>query len=220
MDGQPEPTAAESAPQVSTKLEYPFAVPIFTATINEPAALNARILEEARAMREQSPGVQRSNRNGWHSETDLFNRTEPGLKALCQFIVRSVNTVTRRMNPQFDFKAHAMRSNGWININPPGGYNAPHRHDGFQWSGCYYVNQPEVEEGNSGMIEFISPCPGGAEQASLGIAPFRQKYRTRPAPGELLIFPSNIMHWVFPNEAEGERVSIAFNASYVVKPPS
>ena len=33
----------------------------------------------------------------------------------------------------------------------------------------------------------------------------------QPKEGGLLIFPSHLRHWVYPNQQEAERISIAFN---------
>jgi len=44
--------------------------------------------------------------------------------------------------------------------------------------------------------------------------PFRMKKKLRPAPGEMILFPSYLVHWVYPNETDEERWSIAFNATF------
>ena len=40
----------------------------------------------------------------------------------------------------------------------------------------------------------------------------------KPAPGTLVVFPSTLKHWVHPNTAEEERVTIAINAKIAVDP--
>ena len=37
------------------------------------------------------------------------------------------------------------------------------------------------------------------------------KIRVHPKPGEALLFPSQLLHWVLPNDSEENRVTIAFN---------
>jgi len=41
---------------------------------------------------------------------------------------------------------------------------------------------------------------------------FPSKVQFRPVAGTMLIFPSFLKHWVYPNQDDEERVSIAFNA--------
>ena len=103
---------------------------------------------------------------------------------------------------------------GWMNANPPGGFNAPHTHPGAHWSGVYYVSLPEIETGNSGMIEFMDPRTDLPNWRLLKSNAFSAKKKIRPAPGEMILFPSYLVHWVYPNEATEERVSIAFNATF------
>jgi hypothetical protein len=37
------------------------------------------------------------------------------------------------------------------------------------------------------------------------------KIRVHPKPGEVLLVPSQLLHWVLPNDSEEDRVTIAFN---------
>ena len=45
-----------------------------------------------------------------------------------------------------------------------------------------------------------------------GATCFRAKARLSPAAGDLILFPSYLIHWVYPHQAAEERVSVAFNA--------
>ena len=101
-----------------------------------------------------------------------------------------------------------------MNANPKGGYNAPHTHPGAHWSGVYYVSQPDFEDGSSGMIELLDPRLELPHWRILDAAAFRGKRTLRPAAGELIVFPSYLVHWVHPNQSEEERVTIAFNATF------
>ena len=39
------------------------------------------------------------------------------------------------------------------------------------------------------------------------------EYFIEPTPGDLIIFPSTINHWVEPNPSKNDRISLAFNWS-------
>jgi hypothetical protein len=49
---------------------------------------------------------------------------------------------------------------------------------------------------------------------------FAPKIRKRPQAGTLLVFPSYLRHWVYPNEQDDLRISIAFNAKFRMKDPA
>lgn len=87
-------------------------------------------------MRAASPGLERSNQNGWHSTDDFFKRSEPGCMELRGHMLEAVRQATLRVAPEYDFSATGMQAEGWININQQGGYNTPHDHPGWVWSGC------------------------------------------------------------------------------------
>jgi uncharacterized protein (TIGR02466 family) len=107
-----------------------------------------------------------------------------------------------------------MKLFGWMNVNGQGGYNAPHTHPGAHWSGVYYVSQPSIEQGRSGMIEFVAPRADLPHWQILQANAFQLKKRIRPASGEIILFPSYLLHWVYPNDTDAERVTVAFNATF------
>ena len=116
----------------SGKQEALFSTPLFIFEIDGHEPLNTLLLEESRSLRDQSPGLSRSNKNGWHSKTDLFSRTEPGISKMCDVIKSCLFTVMKHSGKE---SVSALDFNGWININPKGAFNRPHNHPGYLWSG-------------------------------------------------------------------------------------
>jgi len=92
--------------------------------------------------------------------------------------------------------------------------NAPHTHPGAHWSGVYYVSQPRIETGKSGKIEFLNPRTDLPNWRILKAPAFSAKKSLRPESGEMILFPSYLVHWVYPNETEEDRVTVAFNATF------
>ena len=133
-----------------TQVEPAFASPMMLFHVKDCEVLNRQLVEEGQAMRARSPGVTRSNREGWHSEDDFFGRTEAGCAALRAHILEAVQETTRLLSPHFDFAANRALCQGWINVNPPGAFNAPHDHSGFALSGVYYASVPP--EGRSVIV--------------------------------------------------------------------
>src|SRR6185295_18378886 len=89
-----------------TQVEPAFASPMMMFQVLDCDLLNRQLVEEAQALRARSPGVTRSNREGWHSEDDFFGRTEPGCTALRTHILEAVQETTLWLSPHFDFAAN------------------------------------------------------------------------------------------------------------------
>ncbi len=197
-----------------TKYEKLFATPLVRFQIPDSDVFNAELLNHAAQMRAGDTGAEKSNRGGWHSSGNLFDDNAAVIVALqehaCDALVLAMTAIKARVAlDELDLKLF-----GWMNANPKGAFNAPHTHPGAHWSGVYYVSQPEVETGNSGMIEFVDPRSDLPNWRILQAASFKMKKKIRPKPGEMVLFPSYLVHWVYPNETDQERVTIAFNATF------
>jgi len=197
-----------------TKYEKLFSTPVMRFQMPDHAALNADIMAEGGRLHAASPGVSKSNRGGWHSEGNLFDNEEPCIQRVRDAAQAAVFEVTRKVTSKVDPESLRLKLYAWMNANPARGYNAPHTHPGAHWSGVYYVSQPDVETGSSGMIEFLDPRSDLSHWRILDASTFRWKRTIRPAAGELIIFPSYLVHWVHPNESDEERVTIAFNGTF------
>ena len=202
------------------KYEKLFSSPIMRFKVADSSVLNAEIMFEGERLRGASDGVKKSNRGGWHSEGNLFEDEAPSIQRLRGLAEDAVWNIMKQTASKADADKLSLKFFSWMNANPVGGYNAPHTHPGAHWSGVYYVAQPEIDEGSSGMIEFLDPRADLPNWRLLDIKSFRPKHRFRPMPGELIIFPSYLVHWVYPNESDDERVTIAFNATFKKKAKS
>lgn len=195
-----------------------FFSPLVLIEVADSADLNRQLLEETAAMRAISPGVKLSNQNGWHSPLDFFDRPETGCRELVSRIVDAIRQATLGISPNFNFSAVALQCEGWINVNGRGGFNTPHDHPGWAWSGTYYVHVPANPPGRSGSIEFLDSRTNVRAITVEGANCFMSKYTHHPASGTMLLFPSYLRHWVYPNEQDEDRVSIAFNARFARRP--
>ncbi|UYP67367.1 TIGR02466 family protein [Thalassobacter stenotrophicus] len=203
-----------------TKYEKLFANPLFRYTLSGADILNSELLAEGERLRAESEGVVKSNRGGWHSSGNLFDNEAPCVQRLKSDAETAIIAATKAIGAKADLEELSLKTFAWMNANPPGGFNAPHTHPGAHWSGVYYVAQPDVEEGSSGQIEFLDPRTDLPNWRLLQAPAFRAKKAIRPKPGELILFPSYLVHWVYPNETSEERVSIAFNATFRKLPKS
>ncbi|MBJ3762103.1 2OG-Fe(II) oxygenase family protein [Maribius pontilimi] len=197
-----------------TKYEKLFSTPLFRFRVPDAEALNRDLLETGSRLRSETDGVKKSNRGGWHSSGNLFDDAAPDVQKLKALAEKAVLDATGQVTAKVDPGSLGLKLFAWMNANPPGGFNAPHTHPGAQWSGVYYVSQPSVEEGTSGKIEFLSPRADLPNWRILQAQAFGSKKSIRPEPGELILFPSYLVHWVYPNETDDERVTVAFNATF------
>ncbi len=196
------------------RIEPLFVNPLVAFDVADSAALNAALVKEIDVRRKSEESIRRSNRLGWHSETDFFMRKEPAHRDLARRILGMVVTATQRVAPDADLDSYEIACEGWINVNPPQAYNAPHDHTGALWSGTYYVVVPQAPKDHvdSGAIEFLSGFPTSAYNKVLPSAMTADKLRIRPSEGQCLLFPGTLKHWVHPHTERGDRITIAFNA--------
>ena len=154
----------------------------------------------------EDPGVAKTNRNAWHSTTDMQNR--PEYRPLIDELFKMVNQV---FEEEFLTRGAAL-GNMWANINPPGGYNQPHVHPNAVFSGVYYVKAPP----NSGRLVCQDPRPG--IQTCM---PDRKKeqvpkhlwrdVRIEPKENRAIMFNSWLLHSVEPNMSNETRISVSYN---------
>lgn len=102
----------------------------------------------------------------------------------------------------------------WVNVLDTGGRQAMHNHANSFASGVVYL----TETHESARTVFMK-SPGGHDfalkndHAGVVTGPYNAEkwISPAPAPGDMLLFPSYLMHAVPPN-AGGRRISLAFNA--------
>ena len=154
----------------------------------------------------RDPGVKKTNRNGWHSTTEMH--TIPVFKPLVNELFIMMNDIWK----EEWLDREPTLGNMWANINPPGGYNAPHIHANSHFSGVYYIKTPE----NSGDLVFNDPRSTAhmtlpnRKQGQPPIDLWRE-VRVKPIEGRIIMFPAWLWHCVEPNESNDIRISVSFN---------
>ena len=154
----------------------------------------------------ENEGVQKTNVNGWHSETEMHKK--PEYKPLVDELFKMVHQV---FNEEFLDK-QAVLGNMWANINYQGGYNKPHVHPNALFSGVYYVKTPP----NCGRLICQDPRPGIQTCMPTRKKVEITKYLWRdvhlqPQENRAIIFPAWLWHSVEPNQSNENRISISFN---------
>jgi len=85
----------------------------------------------------------------------------------------------------------------WYNINSQGNWNLTHTHPGCDYALVLYLTDSDS------LLQLINPH-------SMRIN--NQHYNSIDAKkGDIIMFPSDIMHFVMPNKREEDRISISMN---------
>jgi len=199
-----------------------FSTPVFLLKDNKYSENIDQLLQEVYQWKDQdTTELVRSNKGGWHSDTHIFKRKEPGIQRLCKLMINTFNRCTKEIAPDFDITKMEIQGEGWVNVNPKHSYNVPHDHPGYTWSGVYYAKVRKRESGDrDGAIEFLDPRTSVAALAT-DIAKnskyFSPKQTIHPQNGFIVIFPSYLRHWVYPHSDDEDRISFAFNIKYTPK---
>lgn len=146
-----------------------------------------------------------------------------GVDQLIESCVKSYVIHCAKNHGLFD-ETHTFESNinsAWIVSQYENEYNPAHSHTGCDISAVIYLKVPDVKGrrnleskkgkvDNDGDITFIHSAMGNRnfdvfEKGMINMT---------PVPGLLVMFPSYLLHTVYPFIGEGERRCLPFNATY------
>jgi uncharacterized protein (TIGR02466 family) len=150
-----------------------------------------------------------SNGGGWQS--DNLDIKTPELAELFAQVQARLEEVHHAF--AFNPEMRQVITEAWININGRGHFNYSHDHPGSLFSAVYYVKGGT----DKGELEFKTPITAhtytisneavGSFNAFTGHAMV-----IPPVTGDLLIFPSWLLHRVNISRSDEDRISIAFNS--------
>lgn len=185
--------------------------PVFAFSWPNAESVNSQLKAIILERSQQAPGLSRSNVGGWHSGDDLLSWPSPAVVNLKEWILEGFKRATVRTGNGQGYKGRAQVS-CWANVNGPGDSNDVHNHPNSAWSGVYYVDVgTSVDDAEkSGFINFFDPRAGaGMCEDPFGL--FGKGRQFKPLNGQMLLFPSWLMHGVSAYRGQGKRISIAFN---------
>ena len=194
-----------------TRITLTYATPVLHQRLDDTEQVNQRLREVILERAAQSPSEGKSNVGGWHSDTDIFNWPVPEIQQLLGWVGGATKALMAATTGQEKLSGE-LDAWGWANVLYSGGYNTPHIHADSMWSGAYYVDtgEPEGDDPNNGIIEFMDPRPA-IDMVKVPGTPFTGRYRVAPQAGDLVMFPSWLYHFVNPYTGRTPRISIAFN---------
>lgn len=185
------------------------------------------LVEDLRAQKEKKlagMGLAGEIEKEWKIDKVLLEKY--GLsKMLEECVEKYANQMNNRyyrqiLMPQNENDNKLVTKSAWLNVMKRYEYNPIHYHTGCKLSCILYVKTPDLMKSNvslkpdsirknkdhrpDGRVEFIygSSVKGSGNRATC---------RYRPKAGDLYIFPSFLLHTVYPFDNEEERISIAAN---------
>jgi len=163
--------------------------------------------EKCKELSKTDKGRKESNVGGWQSN-EIINPTndiiEPILKQ-CKDVLEAI-TLDFNIKKEYTLK----HGNSWININQPNDYNLDHCHRGSFFSSVFYVKSKDKK------AKLVLSMPSGHEKECYfqdfleeGSRYTSPRLGYTPQEGQIIFFPSYLLHHVLPSTEE--RISIATN---------
>lgn len=204
-----------------------FAVPFGFAKLDDCGPLNRelRALFLARSAEggehaNPRPLTQR-NVQVFESNFGLFRSTERPIQQLKEFCWRHLIPFICELNGYDDSMRSRLLiySDAWFHVTRRGGFFGLHNHPNASWSGVYCVDPGQR---GSGLLTFVNPMltssmyldPANASMRGAFASGVRQ---VDLEPGQLVLFPSWVLHDVKPYDGDGELITVAFNCWFQLK---
>ena len=155
-----------------------------------PQELVDELYQGAYRFKKEHPSENRSNKGGYQSPPFEVNK----------FHTQGIEYIDKVVGDIFKFKVESW----WYNINGQGHWNVPHIHAGSDLALVLYVTDSD------GLLNLMSPNPmrllDSEDYGGEG-----DHMRVNANKGDIIIFPSDLVHYVMPNPKEEDRISISMN---------
>lgn len=210
------------------RINNAFAVPVVEIMLSGMEPMNARLRElflawEGDIARKRLSEPTAVVKHGvYESDFHLFSREHPDLAFLANQCFQHLGLVISQLNRYTNEEMAKLRiyHHSWYHITRDGGYTAAHNHPMASWSGVYCVDPgdpaaPGVT--NNGTLRFLDMRTSANSYIDMGNAYLGSPYCIADLafnlqPGQLLLFPSYLVHEVSPYFGRRERITVAFNA--------
>jgi uncharacterized protein (TIGR02466 family) len=182
-------------------------------------ALNKEMTEILVAESETVASVAVSNVGGWHSRFDLHKRPQSCFRTLSDIVVASAQELTETLAKAAGspFPKMIGTTEMWAMVMRHGDYTIAHTHAVNHWAAVYYPDVGDADQKTypkSGTITFVDPRLGFVPVPGLDMVV--ANFEINAKPGQLLMFPGWLMHYVHAYKGLRPRVSIACNVHFEV----
>lgn len=204
-----------------------FASPVVAVAMPESDSLNLALRDlflrwENDTTRRRSSVPTRVIKVGvYESDFSLFHNPEAEIQTLAQFCLQYTGYVIHQLNGYSPQEMQQLRifHHSWYHLTRHGGYTAQHNHPMASWSGVYCVDPGDrvPDKPNNGMLRFLDSRAASNMYVDPGNAHWKPPFGFGEMgyeleAGQLLLFPSYLMHEVAPYYGQRERITVAFNA--------
>ena len=157
-----------------------------------PQQLVEELYEGAYKFKEKYESETKSNKGGYQTPILEWEMFHPEGKKYINNVVGDI----------FKFKVEGW----WYNINGQGDWNIPHTHPDVNIALVLYVTDSD------GLLAFMNPHPMRLidDQAYGGSGEYAAMKANK---GDIIMFPSDLVHYVLPNPRKEDRISISMNIS-------
>jgi uncharacterized protein (TIGR02466 family) len=169
------------------------------------------------------------NTRVFESDFNLFRMNDPAVQELKAFCWNQLLALIATLNGYDLPTINRLKiyNDCWFHVTRRGGFFGLHNHPNASWSGVYCVEPGQHDPGKreSGLLTFVNPMIMSAMHMDASNAnlklPFSPVIATISLEaGQLVMFPSWLLHDVKPFEGEGERITIAFNCWFTLPDPA
>jgi uncharacterized protein (TIGR02466 family) len=201
-----------------------FAAPVATRMLEDANSLNSELealclARETVEYRNPYP-THMQQREVFESNFEMFRWPEPCVQTLRGFILESVMQVVAELNGYTpgDMTKLKLHNHTWFHISRHGGSFVAHNHPMASWSAVYCVRAGEQvpDRRDSGVLRFLDHRPGSNMFMDPGNVKLKVPYNfghysMRLSAGQLVLFPSYLVHEVATFMGHDIRITVASN---------
>ena len=156
----------------------------------------------------------------FESVPTVFRWPEKAARQLKEFCFQNLLHMVGSLNDYNEEKLGSLQiySESWFQIVRRGGFIELRNHPMASWSGIYCVSAgaDDPDKVTSGMLGFLNPAKTSAMYVDPSVSAMKPPYSPGLADikleaGQLVLFPSWLLHDLRPFEGDGERITVAFN---------
>lgn len=201
-----------------------YAVPMLQAQLPGHEALNRELAAlflalEAEGDAHRAPERRDTQVGVYESNFELHQRREPCVERLFSFINQTLHGFIQGINGfgDADMGNIRMDMHSWFHVTRNGGFQSAHNHPNASWSAIYCVDRGDSDDPASGAVRFQDPKNDSLMYRDPANAQLQQPYllgstQLTHRDGQMVVFPSYLMHEVFPYRGQRPRIVVALNA--------
>jgi len=201
-----------------------YAIPMMQSHLPDAGKVNSELIPlflsmEAEGGRHRDAVARDTQYGIFESNFFLHRCSDPAIQVLFGYINNALLTFIQGLSAYSDEQMSNIEfdMHSWFHITRRGGFQGVHNHPNASWSAIYCVDPGDATSAESGAVRFHDPRTGSdmyRDPANENMQiPYRLgSWQLNHKPGQLLAFPSYLLHEIFPYTGERPRIVVALNA--------